>query len=199
MGPDGAYDVGELTGAPSVPGWSRLWRIEPGASHVVCPSGACKMIADGFTSIIDVAFGPDGWLYVVEYDENGWLSVVVGGPIAGGTVNRCDPSTGSCEVVASGLTLPSAITLDKWGGLWLLENNVIAPTVRRIDYQPPGTRPHRAGGSVPVPSGSWTARRPLPVACPLQRSPEPAATGRASPGPPPSGAPRPGPSETSPG
>jgi len=132
IGPDGAYYVGELTGAPAVPGWSRVWRLAPGARHVVCPSDHCEEVLSGFTSIIDVEFGPDGSLYVVEYDENGWLAVVIGAPLAGGTLNRCDPGAGTCQVAASGLTLPSAITFDKRGQAWLLENNIVAPTVRRL-------------------------------------------------------------------
>lgn len=133
IGPDGAVYVGELTGAPATPGWSRVWRIEPGARHVVCPSGRCEEVLSGLTSIIDLAFGPDGSLYVVEYDENSWLAVVTGGALAGGTLDRCDVEAGTCQVAASGLSLPSAISFDKQGGLWLLENNIIAPTVRRLD------------------------------------------------------------------
>lgn len=135
VGPDGAYYVGELTGAPSVAGWSRVWRIEAGARHTICPSDECTMVVDGMTSIIDLAFGPDDMLYVVEYDENGWLAVVTGAPLGGGTVNRCDVlGSGECEVIAEGLSLPSAITFDKWGSLWLLESNIIAPMVRRLEY-----------------------------------------------------------------
>ena len=39
-----------------------------------------------------------------------------------------------CDSLAGDFTLPSAITFDKWGNLWLLENNIFAPTVKRIDY-----------------------------------------------------------------
>lgn len=135
VGPDGAYYVGELTGATpgSVPatGWSRVWRIEPGSENVTCPSAECQVALDGFTSIIDVTFGPDGDLYVVEFDENGWLAAT-GGDLGLGTVNRCDLSAGSCSVVAAGLVLPAAIDFDKRGNLWLLENP-FDPTVRILD------------------------------------------------------------------
>lgn len=131
IGPDGAYYVGELTGAPAVPGWSRVWRIEPGARNVSCPSAACTEVISGLTSVIDLAFGPDGRLYVVEYDANGWLAVFLGNP-AGGTVKSCDVSTGSCTTAVSGLTLPGAITFDKWGDAWLLESNIAAPMVYRL-------------------------------------------------------------------
>jgi hypothetical protein len=133
VGPDGAYYVGELTGAPATPGWSRIWRIEGRARDVTCPSEDCEMVVDGLTSVIDLAFGPDGYLYVVEYDANGWLAATALGNAAGGTIRRCDVSTGECEIVESGILFPSAITFDKRGVLWLLENNLIAPMVRRVD------------------------------------------------------------------
>jgi hypothetical protein len=55
----------------------------------------------------------------------------IGNP-AGGTVKSCDVSTGACSTVVSGLTLPGAITFDKWGDAWLLESNIAAPKVYRL-------------------------------------------------------------------
>jgi hypothetical protein len=132
VGSDGAYYVGELTGVPAVPGWSRVWRVEAGANDVVCPSADCVEVISDLTSVIDVAFGPDGLLYVVEYDVNGWLAVFLGNA-AGGAIQACDVTTGDCETVADGLELPGAITFDKWGNLWLLESNIANPTVRKLD------------------------------------------------------------------
>ena len=137
VGPDGSIFVGELTGVGAL-GVSRVWRIEPDARDVTCPSEACEVAFTGFTSIIDMAFGPEGSLFVVEYDENGWLTSVV--PTlepGGGTVNRCDLDRGTCTPVAEGLDYPSAVTFDKWGDLWLLEDNLglvlEGPTVRRLE------------------------------------------------------------------
>ncbi len=138
IGPTGDYFVGELTGAPATPGWSRIWRIESGANNVVCPSPQCTMFADGLTSIIDMEFGPDGMLYGVEYDIEGW-AVAIGKVFdpsqdpAGGTLKRFDPATGSHTTLYSGLPLPSAITFDKWDNLWMLENNLTGPTVRKVN------------------------------------------------------------------
>lgn len=135
VGPDGAIYVGELTGATAdvfdAPGLSRVWRIAPGAHNVTCPSAACEPVITGLTSVIDLEFGPDGLLYVVEYDAAGWLPALIGAG-AGGSVKACDVSTGGCATLADGLELPGAITFDKRGTLWLLESNIVAPTVRPL-------------------------------------------------------------------
>jgi hypothetical protein len=88
IGPDGAYYVGELKGFPAPVGVSRIWRIKPGTLHAQCgTSPACTVVADGFTSIIDLTFGPDGTLYVVELDEASWAPIEFPFPGVGGTVN----------------------------------------------------------------------------------------------------------------
>lgn len=146
VGPDGYIYVGELTGAVSeedgLPiGLSRVWKIPADATNVVCSedSGPCEVIIDGLTSVIDVAIGPDGRLYVVEFDEMSWFASFVPGLAAGGTITAYDLDGTNEEVVAEGLSFPSAITFDKKGNLWLLENNNIAlpgypPTVRMLEY-----------------------------------------------------------------
>ena len=144
VGPSGDYYVGELTGVtpgdlegnPST-GLSRVWRVEDGARNVICPSDDCEVALDGLTSVIDVEFGPNGDLYVVEYDENGWFASTALGTPAGGTINRCDVETGQCTAVADDLTLPGAIAFDKGGTLWLLENNIGTPTVRPVPSAAP--------------------------------------------------------------
>jgi hypothetical protein len=119
IGPDGAYYVGELKGVPAPQGMSRVWRIEPGTRHAECgTSPACSVVAGGFTSIIDLAFGPDGTLYVVEFDEATWAAVEFGFGSQGGTVNACDLAAGSCQEVASGLPLPVAVAAHRDGTLY---------------------------------------------------------------------------------
>src|SRR5262249_55432855 len=97
IGPDGADHIGELKGFPAPPGASRVWRIEPGTRHAACgTSPACRVVAGGFTSIVDLSFAPDGSLYVVEIDEASWAAVEFGVPSPGGTVNRCSVTQGTC-------------------------------------------------------------------------------------------------------
>jgi len=138
VGPDGDYYVGELTGFPATPGLSRVWRIAAGSRHVLCPSTACTLAASGFTSIMGLAFGTDGTLYVVEFDEASWLGVQNNGfamTQAGGTVDACDIGTGACSVLAGQLSLPTAITVDRNGAVWITEHVPMlfaAARVRRI-------------------------------------------------------------------
>lgn len=124
VGPDGAYYVGELKGFPGEPGTSRIWRVEAGTRHAQCESSpACSVVADGFTSIVDLAFGKNGVLYVVEFDEAGFLAVELAqfgmpGLTQGGTVSACQLAAGTCAPVAEGLTLPIAVALDRKGKLY---------------------------------------------------------------------------------
>lgn len=131
VGPDGHYYVGELTGFPAEPGISRVWRIPAGTTNAVCPGPSCTLAVGGLTSIVDLTFGPDGTLYVAELDDATWLAVEVaaaGGPltpVAGGTVKACDVGSGVCSVLATGLSLPSALTVGKDGTVWVAENAAI--------------------------------------------------------------------------
>ncbi len=148
VGPDGAYYVAELNGVvpanfggqPTPDGLASVWRIEPGLRDVSCPSDQCIKVVTGLNSVIDIEFGPDKQLYVVEYEQNGFLATVapdLGIPLAGGTVKKCDVLADSCEIIEGadgGLFLPGAITFDKWSNLWLLDN-VFSPIIRQIDWQ----------------------------------------------------------------
>ena len=146
VGPDGYAYIGELTGAlvDGLPvGLSRIWKIPADAKNVTCSeggSGECELLIEGLTSVIDVAIGPDNLLYVVEYDENSWLTAYGALPPAGGKITVYDLDGNLLETVAAGLSYPSAITFDKKGNLWLLENNFVLadptlkPTVRMLTY-----------------------------------------------------------------
>lgn len=140
VGPDGSIYVGELTGvtpadlgAPGAStGLSRVWQIDAGSMNVACPSDACRVAFSGFTSIMDLEFGPDNRLHVVEYDLAGWFAAAQLGMPTTGAIHACDVTSGACSVRADGLFMPAAITFDKWGGLWVLENHLAEPGVRRL-------------------------------------------------------------------
>jgi hypothetical protein len=132
IGPDGAYYVGELKGFPAPTGESRIWRVEPGTLHAQCGSSpACTVVADGFTSIVDLTFGPDGTLYVVELDEASWAAVEFPFPGLGGTVNACNPSTWACSQRATGLPMPIAATVDRHGNVFVAIN-VLVPGAAEV-------------------------------------------------------------------
>lgn len=136
IGPDGAYYVSELKGFPAPTGRSRIWRIEPGTRHANCATSTnCSVVATGFTSIVDLTFGPDGTLYVVELDEASWAAVEFGLGGLGGTVNACDPSSPSpwtCTVVATGLPMPIAATVDRRGTISVAINALVPGAARVI-------------------------------------------------------------------
>ena len=128
IGPDGAVYAGELKGFPAPAGESKIWRIEPGTMHARCGTEGetrCSVVGDGFTSIIDLQFGPDGTLYVTELDEASWAAVEILQEPTGGTINACDWGSFpfACDEVAGGadlpfLPLPTATTIGNDGTLY---------------------------------------------------------------------------------
>jgi hypothetical protein len=131
IGPDGAYYVSELKGFPFPPGKSRIWRIEPGAVEATCDPanpnvGACRTVATGFTSVIDLAFGRDGTMYVLEIVKNGLLGVEVFGEppigalwaVKGGAKTELAPGT---------LMAPGGVAVGYDGTLSVTTGTVFGP------------------------------------------------------------------------
>jgi hypothetical protein len=124
IGPDGAYYVGELKGFPAPIGESRVWRIAPGTRRAVCGSSpACQVVADGFTSIVDLAFR-NGTLYVVELDEASWFAMENGQGV-GGSVNACNAGTWTCQQIATGLPMLTSAAVARNGTVWVVTNALI--------------------------------------------------------------------------
>lgn len=128
IGPDGWFYVGELKGFPGPTGASNIWRVSPNATGEVCPNEHCQLVFEGgFTSIIDLAFGPDGNLYVAELDEASWAAVEIFRAPTGGTINSCDVDSLTCDEVATDIIELTAITFGKDGSLWATRNAVFTP------------------------------------------------------------------------
>ena len=126
VGPGGDYWVGELKGFPAPTDESGVWRIDAGATDVQCGvDPECTKVLDGFTSIVDLTIGPDGMLYVSEFDEASWAAVEIFGGGVGGTLNACDPVTGDCEEVATGVPMHTSVTFGKRGTPWVSANALV--------------------------------------------------------------------------
>jgi sugar lactone lactonase YvrE len=67
LGPDHNYYVSQLTGFPFPVGGANVYRVNP-------RTGETSVVASGFTNIMDLAFGRDGTLYVLEIDHDGLLT-----------------------------------------------------------------------------------------------------------------------------
>lgn len=128
IGPDGYYYVGELTGFPFTPGASRIWRVAPWARNVTCDaaatSGPCTVWKTGFTSIIDLAFGPDGSLYVLEIAKGGVANLFLGGDITGALWKVSGSS--KVELAAGALQAPGGVGVARNGTLYV-SNLSISP------------------------------------------------------------------------
>ena len=92
VGPDGAYYIGQLTGGPFPDGAANVYRWVPGSAPTV--------YRDGFTTIGDIAFAPNGNLYVSELRFTSGLGQVV--EVTPANVRR---------VVATGLLFPTGLTV----------------------------------------------------------------------------------------
>jgi sugar lactone lactonase YvrE len=109
LGPDGAYYVGELTGVPFTAGAANVYRVVPGQAPTVAHTG--------FTTIIDVTFGPDGSLYVLEHST---------GPVffaLPGRLLRIAPE-GTRTTVVDGLTRPGSVAVGPDGALYVSNRSI---------------------------------------------------------------------------
>jgi hypothetical protein len=99
-GPDSAYYVGELTGVPFAAGAARVYRVVPGQ--------APQVFLEGFTAIIDLTFGPDGSLYVLQH--------ATGPDLAGdGALIRVAPDGTRTIMASAGLVRPTSVVIAPTG------------------------------------------------------------------------------------
>jgi hypothetical protein len=120
VGPDGAYYVGELTGAPFCSGNANVYRVVPGQAPTV--------YCGGFTTIIDLAFGPDGNLYVAQHSNGPVFFQMPGNVVQVGA--GCTKT-----VVTPALNRPGSIAFGPDGKLYVSvnSNSAGAGQVVRID------------------------------------------------------------------
>ena len=109
----------------------RIWRIEPGAKNAVCdpksPStGKCTTYATGFTSVIDLAFGPDGTMYVLEIVKEGLLGAELLGEPPIGALWAVKGGT-KTELVPGTLLAPGGVAVGYNGTLSVTTGTVFGP------------------------------------------------------------------------
>jgi sugar lactone lactonase YvrE len=113
IGPDGAAYVGQLTGYPFVPGAASVWKVESGKDPVV--------YASGFTNIMDLAFAPDGTLWVVEFAHDGMMA----GPGPGGLLSVPAGGGDPTLVATDGLVAPGGVAVGADGAVYVSNGSVM--------------------------------------------------------------------------
>jgi sugar lactone lactonase YvrE len=108
-GPDGAYYVGEMAGAPFVDGSASIYRVVPGEEPQVYLSG--------FKAVIDLAFDSDGNLYVLEYATGPTML------LGAGELIQVAPD-GARTTVITGLDRPTSVAVGPDGALYVTNHGL---------------------------------------------------------------------------
>jgi sugar lactone lactonase YvrE len=128
LGPDGNYYVGQLTGIPTPVGGANVYRVP-------ASGGTPEVFAAGFTCIIDIAFGPDGSLYVIEITKNGLLEAFVSGDWTGALI-RVAPDGTRTEIASEGLFAPGGVALGADGAFYVTNNSIFSGTGEVLKIRP---------------------------------------------------------------
>jgi hypothetical protein len=107
-GPDGAIYVGELTGFPFVAGGARVYKVLPRHDP--------QVYAEGFSAIHDIAFGPDGSLYVLEIASDLLACELFGD--CNGRLIKVEPG-GARTVLAHDLPFPGGVAVSQNGEVYI--------------------------------------------------------------------------------
>ncbi len=118
VGPDGQFYVGQLTGFPFPVGGAKIFRV---AAH----GGTPEIVAEGFTAIVGLAFGPDGSLYVVELAKHGLLAAFDGNDWAGAVV-RIAPDGTRTELAPGAWTAPGGIAVGRDGAVYVTNKSIFS-------------------------------------------------------------------------
>jgi hypothetical protein len=109
IGPDGAYYVSELSGVPFSMNAALIYRVAPGQAPTI--------YLTSFTTAIDLKFGPDGSLYVLEHSSG---PAFFAGP---GKITKITPG-GTRSTVATGLDRPTSMVIDEDGTIYVTNHGI---------------------------------------------------------------------------
>jgi len=122
VGPDGAYYVSELRGFP-FPAGANIYRVVPGQAPTVEWTG--------FTMVIDIAFGPDGSLYVLEHSAGGPMFFATSGRLL-----KVAPNGGGVSTVMGGLIRPGSVAVGPDGALYVSNRSTSIGTGEVLRIEP---------------------------------------------------------------
>lgn len=111
---EGSAYVSLLSGAPFIPGTAKVVKVTP--------QGATSDYATGLTMLTDIARGPDGNLYAVQFA----IFTDQGPTPNSGAIVRVQEGEGSVPVV-EGLSFPTSIEFNEAGDAYVTTNGVGAP------------------------------------------------------------------------
>ncbi len=111
----GNFYVGNLNTFPIVQGSSKIYKITPG--------GQISVFAEGLTTVLGVAIDKRGRIYALENTTNNPFPTPFTGRVV--RVTR----SGGLEVIAAGLSLPTAMTFGPDGNLYVSAVGFGAPPV----------------------------------------------------------------------
>lgn len=116
VGPDGAYYIGQLTGFPFPPNAANIYRFDPATKDLT-------IAHSGFTNIVDLTFGDDGNLYVLQITTHG-----IGANPGPGALFKVDTITGIRTLIADeGLVFPGSVLAGPDGSIYV-SNHSNVPT-----------------------------------------------------------------------
>ena len=106
VGGDGSVYYTQLPGFPFSPGSASIFRSDGSA-------GSAVTLTDGFTNVMDMALGDDGWLYLVQYAESFF------NPAGTGSLWRYNPATDARELLDAALNLPTGLVVAPSGTIFV--------------------------------------------------------------------------------
>jgi hypothetical protein len=118
-GPHGDYFMSQLTGFPFPVGAANVYRVDR-------KTGEAEVFASGFTNIMDLAFGEDGTLWVLEIDHDSLFMPI--GPSSDGAIFAVDENGQKEQLTLDPgtLTHPGGITVGEDGALYVTNNAEVA-------------------------------------------------------------------------